>query len=82
MNRGCFISFEFSVRAQVSWRVVVAAATVAARRNKGVCSSLGLGLSVAISSDILGDSLGDILGDSLGDILSDILAKYGVSLRE
>jgi hypothetical protein len=56
------------------WRVAVAAA----RRNKGVWSSLGLGLSLVISSDILGDSLGDILGDTLGDIL----AKYGASLRE
>jgi hypothetical protein len=52
------------------WRVAVAAA----RRNKGVWSSLGLGLSLALSSD----SLGDILGDSLGDILS----YYGPSLRE
>jgi hypothetical protein len=49
---------------QVLWRVAVAAATAAARRNKGVWSSLGLGLSLALSSDflvILGDSLG---GDS------------------
>jgi hypothetical protein len=52
------------------WRVAVAAATAAARRNKGVWSSLGLGLSLALSSDILGDTLGDIL------------AKYGASLRE
>jgi hypothetical protein len=36
------------------WRVAVAAATAAARRNKGAWSSLGLGLS-------LGDFLGDIL---------------------
>jgi hypothetical protein len=36
------------------WRVVVAVATAAARRNKGTWSSLGLGLS-------LGDFLGDIL---------------------
>jgi hypothetical protein len=39
-------------------------ATVAvARRNKGIWSSLGLVLSLALPSDILGDSLGDILGD-------------------
>jgi hypothetical protein len=53
------------------WRVAVAAA----RRNKGVWSSLGLGLSL---SDILGETLSDILGNTLGDIL----AKYGTSLRE
>jgi hypothetical protein len=52
------------------WRVVVAAA----RRNKGTWSSLGLGLSLALSSDILGETLCDILGN--------ILAKYGASLRE
>jgi hypothetical protein len=60
------------------WRVAVAAATIAARRNKGIWSSLGLSLSLALSSDILGYSLGDILGD----ILSDVLAKYGASLRD
>jgi hypothetical protein len=38
---------------QVLWRVAVVAATTAARRNKGVWSSLGLGLSLASSSDIL-----------------------------
>jgi hypothetical protein len=52
---------------QVLWRVVVAAATTIARRNKGEWSYLGLGLS---------------LGDFLGDILGDILAKYRASLRE
>jgi hypothetical protein len=36
------------------WRVAFAAATAVARRNKGVWSSLGLGLSL---SDILGDIL-------------------------
>jgi hypothetical protein len=61
------------------WRVAVAAAT--ARRNKGVWSSLGLGLSLALSSDSLVISL-DSLGDILGDTLGDILAKYGASLRE
>jgi hypothetical protein len=55
------------------WRVAVVA-TTAARRNKGIWSSLGLGLSLTLSSD----SFGDILGDTL----SDILAKYGASLRE
>jgi hypothetical protein len=60
------------------WRVAVAAATTAARRNKGIWSSLGLSLSLALSSDILGYSLGDILGD----ILSDVLVKYGASLRD
>jgi hypothetical protein len=49
------------------WRVAVAVATTAARRNKSAWPSLGLG-----------DSLGDILRDTLGDIL----AKYGASLRE
>ena len=49
------------------------------RRNKGVWSSLGLGLSLG---DSLGDILGDSLVDSLGDTLGDILAKYGASLRE
>ena len=53
-------------------------AIAAIRRNKGVWSSLGLGLSLALSSDIIGNSLGDILGDTLGDILD----KYGASLRE
>jgi hypothetical protein len=53
------------------WRVVVAVANATAKRNKGIWSSLGLGIS-------LGDSLGDILGDTLGDILS----NYGTSLRE
>ena len=48
------------------WRVAVAAA----RRNKGIWSSLGLGLSLVLSSDILGDTLGDIL------------AKYDTILRE
>ena len=61
------------------WRVAVAAATVAVRRNKGIWSSLGLGLSL---SDILGDILGETLGDILGNTLGDILAKYGASLRE
>jgi hypothetical protein len=56
------------------WRAAVAAATVAARRNKGVWSSLGLGLSLALSSDSLRDCLGETLGD--------ILAKYGARLRE
>jgi hypothetical protein len=56
------------------WRATVAAA----RRNKGVWSSLGIGISLALSSDILGDSLGNILGDTLGDIL----VKYGTILRE
>jgi hypothetical protein len=55
---------------QVLWRVEVEFA----RRNKGVWSSLGLGLSLVVSSDILIDSLGDIIGD--------VLAKYGASLRE
>jgi hypothetical protein len=50
----------------------------AARMNKGVWSSLGIGLSLVLSSDILGDSLGDFLGDTLGDIL----VKYDESLRE
>ena len=50
--------------------MVVVAATIATMRNKGVWSSLGLGLSLALSSDILGDTLGGIL------------AKYGASLRE
>jgi len=59
---------------QVLWRAAVIAATATARRNKGTWSSLGLGLSLVLSSDILGDSLGDTLGD--------ILAKYGASLRE
>ena len=54
------------------WRV--AAATAVARRNKGIWSSIGLGLSLVLSSDILGDTLGDILGD--------VLAMYGISLRE
>jgi len=63
---------------QVLWRVAVAAATAAARRNKGIWSSLGLSFSLALSSDILGY----ILGDILGDILSDVLAKYGASLRD
>jgi hypothetical protein len=53
-------------------------AVAVARRNKGVWSSLGLGFSLALSSDILGDYLGDSLGDTLGDILS----EYGASLRE
>jgi len=44
------------------------------RRNKGIWSSIGLGLSLVLSSDILGDTLGDILGD--------VLAMYGISLRE
>jgi hypothetical protein len=57
------------------WRDVV----VYARRNKGVWSYLGLGLSL---SDILGDILGETLGDILGNILGDILSKYGTSLRE
>ena len=57
---------------QAFWRVV--ATTTTARRNKGVWSSLDLGLSLALSSDILGDSLGDTLGD--------IISKYGASLRE
>ena len=56
---------------QVLWRAIVAAATTAARRNKGVWSSLGLGLS-----------LSDIIGDVLGNTLGDILSKYGASLRE
>jgi hypothetical protein len=43
---------------QVLWRAAVAAA----RRNKGVWSYLGLGLSLVLSSDILGETLGDILG--------------------
>jgi hypothetical protein len=60
-------SFVHLVSAQVLWRVVVAAATADARRNKGTWLSLGLGLS---------------LGDFLGDTLGDILAKYGASLRE
>jgi hypothetical protein len=64
------------------WRAAVAIATTATRRNKGVWSSLGLGLSLALSSDILGDSLGDILGDTIDNILGDVLAKYGASLRE
>ena len=51
---------------QVLWRAAVAAATATARRNKGVWSSLGLGFSLALSSDSLGD----------------ILAKYGIRLRE
>jgi hypothetical protein len=63
------------------WRVAVAAATAAARRNKGVWSSLGLGLSLVLSSDILGDFL-VILLVTLGDTLGDILSKYGASLRE
>ena len=58
------------MRAQVLWRVAVAAG----RRNEGVWSSLGLGLSLALSSDILGGSLGDTLGD--------ILSKYAAILRE
>ena len=49
-------------------------AVVAERRNKGVWSSLGLGLSLALSSDSL--------GDMLGETLVDILAKYGGRLRE
>ena len=57
------------------WRDAVAAA----RRNKGLWSFLGLGLSL---SDILGDILGNALGDILGNTLGDILAKYGASLRE
>jgi hypothetical protein len=54
------------------WRVAVAAAiaTATARRNKGVWSSLVLGLSLVLSSDILDDSLGDTL------------SNYGASLRE
>jgi hypothetical protein len=60
------------------WRAAVAAG----RRNKDVWSSLGPGLSLALSSDIVGDSHGDFLGDTLGDILGDVLAKYGASLRE
>jgi hypothetical protein len=51
---------------QVLWRATVVVATAAARRNKGVWSSLGLGLSLALLSDILGD----------------VLAKFGASLRE
>ena len=43
---------------------------------------LGLGLSLALSSDSLGDIVGDSLGDIIGDTLGDILAKYGESLRE
>jgi hypothetical protein len=60
------------------WKVAVVVVTIAARRNKILWSSLGLGLSLDLSSDILGDSLCDILGDTLGDIL----ANYGASLRE
>ena len=52
------------------WR----AAVPAARRNKGIWSSLGLGLSLALSRDSLGDSIGETLGD--------IIAKYDTSLRE
>jgi hypothetical protein len=39
------------------WRVAVAAATIAARRNKSAWSYLGI-------------SLGDIIGDTLGDIIA------------
>ena len=56
---------------QFLWRV--------ARRNKGIWSYIGLGLSL---SYILGDILGETLGDILGNTLGDILAKYGESLRE
>ena len=59
---------------QVLWRDAVATVTVATRRNKGVWSSLGIGLSLALSINILGDSLSEILGDTL--------SKYGASLRE
>ena len=52
------------------WRATVIAATVATRRTKGVWSSLGLGLSLVLSSDILGDTLGVII------------SKYGASLKE
>jgi hypothetical protein len=48
------------------WR----AAVVAERRNKGIWSSLGIGLSLVLSSDILDDSLGDII------------SNYGASMRE
>jgi hypothetical protein len=58
----------------VLWRGTVADATTTTRRNKGVWSSLGLGLSLTLSSD----SLGDMLGETLGDII----AKYGARLRE
>jgi hypothetical protein len=64
------------------WRVVVVAATATTRRNKGVWSSLGLGLYLMLSSDSLGYILGDSFGDILGDTLGDILSKYGTILRE
>jgi hypothetical protein len=66
------------VRAQVLWR----SAVPAARRNKGVWSSLGFGLSLVLSTDYLGDSLGDFLDDIIGDTLGDIVVKYGAILRE
>jgi hypothetical protein len=54
---------------QVLWRVAVAAA----RRNKGVWSSLGswslYGIILVILLVVLGETLGDILGDTLTDIL-------------
>jgi len=52
------------------WRASVVVATTTARRNKGIWSSLGLDLSLALSSDFLGETLGDII------------AKYGARLRE
>jgi hypothetical protein len=54
INRGRFSSFVHPVRAQVLWRVAAAVAAAYARRNKGVWSSLGLGLGLYLS-DILGD---------------------------
>ena len=56
------------------WRDAVVAATRTARRKKGVWSSLGLGLSLALLIDYLGDSLGETIGD--------IIVKYGARLRE
>jgi hypothetical protein len=66
------------VRAQVLWRDAVVAAIATARMNKVIWSSLGIGISLSLSSDNFGDSPGDIMGDILGDILT----KYGASLRE